>query len=185
MAGGAIELIGLEKSYGEVAAVRGVNVSIAAGEFFSLLGPSGCGKTSTLRMIAGFEEPTAGKILIDGVDVSKLAANERPVNTVFQNYALFPFMTVADNVAFGLRRQGVAEREIAERVGHAIAFMGLREFASAYPAQLSGGMRQRLCIARTLVLRPRLLLQRKPGPGPPAQRQKLGTVGLGGRMALV
>ena len=103
MAGGAIELVNLTKSYGEVEAVRGVSLSIPEGEFFSLLGPSGCGKTSTLRMIAGFEEPTSGNIILDGVDMSTVPANQRPVNTVFQNYALFPFMTVAENVGFGLK----------------------------------------------------------------------------------
>ena len=103
MAGGEIKIVGLEKPFGEFAAVRGIDLEIAGGEFFSLLGPSGCGKTTTLRMVAGFEEPTKGKILIDGVDVAHTAPHKRPVNTVFQNYALFPFMTVRDNVAFGLQ----------------------------------------------------------------------------------
>ena len=162
MAGGAIELIGLEKSYGEVAAVRGVNVSIAAGEFFSLLGPSGCGKTSTLRMIAGFEEPTAGKILIDGVDVSKLAANERPVNTVFQNYALFPFMTVADNVAFGLKYIDLSKQEVLLKVGEALDLVRMSEYAKRKPGQLSGGQQQRVALARALVLGPKVLLLDEP-----------------------
>ena len=162
MAGGAIELIGLEKSYGEVAAVRGVNVSIAAGEFFSLLGPSGCGKTSTLRMIAGFEEPTAGKILIDGVDVSKLAANERPVNTVFQNYALFPFMTVADNVAFGLKYVDLSKQEVLSKVGEALDLVRMSEYAKRKPGQLSGGQQQRVALARALVLGPKVLLLDEP-----------------------
>ncbi len=162
MAGGAIELIGLVKSYGEVAAVRGVNVSIAAGEFFSLLGPSGCGKTSTLRMIAGFEEPTAGKILIDGVDVSKLAANERPVNTVFQNYALFPFMTVADNVAFGLKYVDLSKQEVLRKVGEALDLVRMSDYAKRKPGQLSGGQQQRVALARALVLGPKVLLLDEP-----------------------
>jgi spermidine/putrescine transport system ATP-binding protein len=154
MAGGAIELIGLEKSYGDVAAVRGIDVLIPAGEFFSLLGPSGCGKTSTLRMIAGFEEPSAGRILIDGVDVSNLAANARPVNTVFQNYALFPFMTVADNVAFGLKYVDLSKQEVLRKVGEALELVRMSEYAKRKPGQLSGGQQQRVALARALVLGP-------------------------------
>lgn len=162
MAGGAIELIGLEKSYGDVAAVRGINLSIPAGEFFSLLGPSGCGKTSTLRMIAGFEEPSAGQIIIDGVDVSTLAANERPVNTVFQNYALFPFMSVADNVAFGLKYLHLTKQEVQRKVGEALDLVRMSEYAKRKPGQLSGGQQQRVSLARALVLGPKVLLLDEP-----------------------
>ena len=115
-----MQALGLHKHYGDVQAVRGVDLDVNGGEFFSLLGPSGCGKTTTLRMIAGFETPSAGQIRIDGQDMSSVPASHRPVNTVFQNYALFPFMSVADNVAFGLRYQKVTGEQSRRRVGEAL-----------------------------------------------------------------
>ena len=143
MAGGAIELVNLTKSYGEVEAVRGISIVIPEGEFFSLLGPSGCGKTSTLRMIAGFEEPTSGKIILDGVDMSTVPANQRPVNTVFQNYALFPFMTVAENVGFGLKYLNLSKQEMKTKIGAALDLVRMGEYALRKPSQLSGGQQQR------------------------------------------
>src|SRR5580693_8166259 len=119
MAGGRIELISLTKRFSEVA-VDSIDLTVASGEFFSLLGPSGCGKTTTLRLIAGFEQPTAGRILLDGVDVSDIPPNRRDVNTVFQSYALFPFLTAWDNVAFGLRHRPVSKAELSKRVGDAL-----------------------------------------------------------------
>ena len=162
MAGGAIELVNLTKSYGEVEAVRGVSLSIPEGEFFSLLGPSGCGKTSTLRMIAGFEEPTSGKIMLDGVDMSTVPANQRPVNTVFQNYALFPFMTVAENVGFGLKYVNLGKQEIKTKVGAALELVRMGEYALRKPSQLSGGQQQRVALARALILGPKVLLLDEP-----------------------
>ena len=162
MRGGAIELRGLMKSYGAVTAVRGIDISIQAGEFFSLLGPSGCGKTSTLRMIAGFEEATEGVVLLDGQDVTHVPPNLRPVNTVFQNYALFPFMSVADNVAFGLKYVDVSKDDARRMVGEALERVRLGEYAKRKPAQLSGGQQQRVALARALVLGPKVLLLDEP-----------------------
>ncbi|MFC9977217.1 ABC transporter ATP-binding protein [Spirillospora sp. NPDC127200] len=162
----AIELAGVRKTYhshGEtVAAVRGVDLSIAPGEFFSLLGPSGCGKTTTMRMIAGFEEPTEGRVRLDGRDVTGVPANKRDVNMVFQSYALFPHMSVFDNVAFGLRRKGVAKGEIAERVGGILGIVDLAGREKRRPGELSGGQQQRVALARALVNRPRALLLDEP-----------------------
>ena len=162
MRGGRVQVVDLHKSYGEVPAVRGVSVDIAEGEFFSLLGPSGCGKTTTLRMIAGFETPTSGEILIDGADVSRIPANDRPVNTVFQNYALFPFLSVEDNVAFGLRYQKVGKADAKRKVGEALEMVRMGQFAKRKPGQLSGGQQQRVALARAIVLSPRVLLLDEP-----------------------
>ena len=160
--GGAVRLVGLTKSFDEAQAVRGIDLDIHAGEFFSLLGPSGCGKTTTLRMIAGFEPPTSGQILLDGADLVSVPAHKRPVNTVFQSYALFPFMDVADNVAFGLRYQGVSRADGHRRVAEMLELVQMSEHARRRPAQLSGGQQQRVALARALVLRPRVLLLDEP-----------------------
>jgi spermidine/putrescine transport system ATP-binding protein len=160
--GGAVELRGLTKDYGPVTAVRGIDISIQPGEFFSLLGPSGCGKTSTLRMIAGFEEATAGTVLLDGQDVTHVPPNDRPVNTVFQNYALFPFMSVADNVAFGLKYVDVSKDEARRMVGEALERVRMSDYAKRKPSQLSGGQQQRVALARALVLGPKVLLLDEP-----------------------
>lgn len=162
MNGGSVEVVALHKSYDEVPAVRGIDLSIAAGEFFSLLGPSGCGKTTTLRMIAGFETPTSGEIRIDGSDVSRVPANDRPINTVFQNYALFPFMSVEDNVAFGLRYQKVGKADAKRKVGEALEMVRMGQYAKRRPGQLSGGQQQRVALARAIVLGPRVLLLDEP-----------------------
>ncbi|QKW34784.1 ABC transporter ATP-binding protein [Actinomadura sp. NAK00032] len=162
----AIELAGVRKAYhahGEtVAAVRGVDLEIAQGEFFSLLGPSGCGKTTTMRMIAGFEEPTAGRVHLLGRDVTGVPPNRRDVNMVFQSYALFPHMSVFENVAFGLRRRGVPKAEITERVGDMLGIVDLAGRERRRPAELSGGQQQRVALARALVNRPRALLLDEP-----------------------
>jgi spermidine/putrescine transport system ATP-binding protein len=160
--GGAIRLDQLAKSYGGVPAVTGIDLDIGSGEFYSLLGPSGCGKTTTLRMIAGFEKPDSGRIELDGRDVVGDPPNRRPVNTVFQTYALFPFMTVWDNVAFGLRYKKASRDEAKRRVGEALELVRMSDFAKRRPAQLSGGQQQRVALARALVLRPRVLLLDEP-----------------------
>jgi spermidine/putrescine transport system ATP-binding protein len=159
-----IDLVGLTKRFGHghPAAVDNIDLSVASGEFFSLLGPSGCGKTTTLRLIAGFEEPTAGSILLDGVDVSAVPPHKRNVNTVFQSYALFPFMSVFDNVAFGLRHAHVGKAEQKTRVGEALAMVDMSSFAARRPSQLSGGQQQRIALARALVLNPAVLLLDEP-----------------------
>jgi spermidine/putrescine transport system ATP-binding protein len=161
MAGGRIELIGLTKRFAEVA-VDDIDLEIASGEFFSLLGPSGCGKTTTLRLIAGFEQPTAGRILLDGTDVSGVPPHKRNVNTVFQSYALFPFLTVFDNVAFGLRNRKLTKQEITNRVHESLELVKLTTFAKRRPGQLSGGQQQRVALARALVLKPAVLLLDEP-----------------------
>jgi spermidine/putrescine transport system ATP-binding protein len=162
VAGGEVTLVDLTKRFDEVKAVDGVNLRIAPGEFFSLLGPSGCGKTTTLRMIAGFEHPTSGKILLDGADVGSKPAYKRNVNTVFQSYALFPHLRVFDNVAFGLRRAGVKRDEVKRRVAEALAQVELTGLERRKPAQLSGGQQQRVALARALVLRPAVVLLDEP-----------------------
>ena len=161
MPGGRIELVSLTKRFAEVA-VDDIDLQIASGEFFSLLGPSGCGKTTTLRLIAGFEQPTAGKILLDGVDVSAMPPHRRNVNTVFQSYALFPFLTVYDNVAFGLRNKKLTRSELQSRVYAALELVKLRAFEKRRPGQLSGGQQQRVALARALVLQPSVLLLDEP-----------------------
>jgi spermidine/putrescine transport system ATP-binding protein len=162
----AIELVAVEKEFTagghEVKAVDHIDLRIAEGEFFSLLGPSGCGKTTTLRMIAGFEEPTHGQILLHGRDVVGVPPFRRDVNMVFQQYALFPHMDVFDNVAFGLRRKKVAKDEIARRVAEALALVELEGREKRRPRQLSGGQQQRVALARALVNRPRALLLDEP-----------------------
>src|SRR4051795_1387030 len=157
-----ISLIDLEKSFGAVRAVDGVTLEIAAGEFFSLLGPSGCGKTTTLRMIGGFELPTGGTILLRGRDVTNDPPDKRPVNMVFQNYALFPHLDVGDNVAFGLKRRGVAKDETSRRVGEALELVDLAGYEKRRPNQLSGGQQQRFPPARALVNRPNVPLLDEP-----------------------
>ena len=161
MAGGSIELCGLTKKFTEVA-VDNIDLTVASGEFFSLLGPSGCGKTTTLRLIAGFEQPTSGKILLDGVDVSDVPPHRRNVNTVFQSYALFPFLTVFDNVAFGLRHRKLDKADLNRRVGEALELVRMTSFAKRRPGQLSGGQQQRVALARALVLNPAVLLLDEP-----------------------
>jgi spermidine/putrescine transport system ATP-binding protein len=161
VAGGSIELSGLTKRFSEIA-VDNIDLTVASGEFFSLLGPSGCGKTTTLRLIAGFEQPTSGRILLDGVDVSDVPPHRRNVNTVFQNYALFPFMSVFDNVAFGLQHQKVGKAELRRRVDEALDLVDMTSFAKRRPGQLSGGQQQRVALARALVLNPAVLLLDEP-----------------------
>ena len=162
MAGGRIELVSLTKRFAEIAAVDEIDLTISSGEFFSLLGPSGCGKTTTLRLIAGFEQPTAGRILLDDVDVSGIPPHKRNVNTVFQSYALFPFLTVFDNVAFGLRNRGWTRSEPSRRVGAALDLVQLGSSRKRRPGQLSGGQQQRVALARALVLQPSVLLLDEP-----------------------
>lgn len=152
----------LTKQYGQVSAVDKVSFEVKENEFFSLLGPSGCGKTTLLRMIAGLETPSSGELRIAGEDMSQRPANERPVNMVFQSYALFPHMTVADNVAYGLKVSGTPKSEIAPRVKEALEGVRLDRLATRKPDQLSGGQRQRVALARALVKRPRVLLLDEP-----------------------
>ena len=161
-AGGAIRLVELAKAFDGVPAVTGIDLDIPAGQFYSLLGASGCGKTTTLRMIAGFEKPDSGRIELDGRDVAGDPPHKRPVNTVFQTYALFPFMSVWDNVAFGLKYRKVSKDETKRRVGEALELVQMEKFGKRRPAQLSGGQQQRVALARALVLRPRVLLLDEP-----------------------
>ena len=157
-----IEIDHVVKRFGDFVAVDDADFSIRQGEFFSLLGPSGCGKTTTLRMIAGFEQPTTGSIRLDGVDVSHVPPNKRDVNTVFQQYALFPHMNVFDNVAFGPQSKKVDKASIARQVTEMLDVVRLTEFASRRPAQLSGGQQQRVALARALVNLPKALLLDEP-----------------------
>jgi len=158
----SVELEGVSKQFDDVVAVQHMDLAIRPGEFFTMLGPSGCGKTTTLRIVAGFEEPTAGRVLIDGDDVAGLPAHRRPTNTVFQTYALFPHLNVGDNVAFGLRRKKVPRQEISRRVSAELERVGLAGEINRRPAQLSGGQQQRVALARALVNLPKVLLLDEP-----------------------
>jgi putative spermidine/putrescine transport system ATP-binding protein len=157
-----IRLVDLAKRYGDVHAVDGVSLDVRRGEFFTMLGPSGSGKTTTLRLIAGFELPDAGRVELAGADVSRVPPYARDVNTVFQDYALFPHMTVAENVAYGLRVKGVPKAERRARAGEALEMVRLPDVGARKPAQLSGGQRQRVALARAIVNRPRVLLLDEP-----------------------
>ena len=158
----SVELRGVTKRFEDVVAVDGIDLSIGVGEFFTLLGPSGCGKTTTLRMIAGFEELTEGTLLIDGSDVEGLPPHKRPTNTVFQSYALFPHLSVEENVAFGLKRKKVSGDEVRHRVAQELERVGLAGQAKRRPNQLSGGQQQRVALARALVNLPKVLLLDEP-----------------------
>jgi spermidine/putrescine transport system ATP-binding protein len=163
MGDAAVELIGVRKEFGDdVVAVEALDLTIRDGEFFSLLGPSGCGKTTTLRMVAGFEFPTRGSIRIHGAEMGLMAPNERPVNTVFQSYALFPHMNVFENVAFGLQMKKVAKADVESRVRRVLDQVQLSQRSDAKPSQLSGGMQQRVALARALVNEPEVLLLDEP-----------------------
>ena len=167
MSAAGVRVEGLSKRFrhrvkGDLWAVRGVTLDVRPADFLTLLGPSGCGKTTTLRMIAGFEEPDAGRVFIGEEDVTRLMANRRSIGFVFQNYALFPHLSVFDNVAYGLRVRGVAVAEVARRVGEVLAMVGLARYERQQPHQLSGGEQQRVALARAIVIRPRVLLFDEP-----------------------
>ena len=162
MSGGHVKLESLTKRFGETTAVDGISVEIQAGEFFSLLGPSGCGKTTSLRMIAGFEEPDEGNVVLTGHDIVGVAPYRRNVNTVFQSYALFPHLTVFNNVAFGLRRKKLGKAAVRDRVKRYLDLVQLRGYDERRPAQLSGGQQQRVALARALVNEPAVLLLDEP-----------------------
>ncbi len=157
-----IEFRDVQKYYGDYHALRGINATIKAGEFFSLLGPSGCGKTTLLRTIAGFEEISSGAILIDGKDAAHIPPNKRPTNMVFQSYAIFPHLTVEQNVGFGLRRENLSKDELGRRVGEALEMVGLKGYGKRAAHALSGGQRQRVALARALILKPKVLLLDEP-----------------------
>lgn len=163
---GAVTLRGLEKIFGEgagqVRAVDGVDLDIQPGEFITLLGPSGCGKTTTLRIIAGFEAPSQGQVHLDGEDMLRLTPDKRPMAMVFQTYALFPHMTVFDNVAYGLKLQGLSNKQISDEVSYALVTMGLSKLRDRAPNQLSGGQQQRVALARAMVMKPKVLLFDEP-----------------------
>jgi len=157
-----LRIEGVAKKFGGFRAVDGVSLDIAAGEFFALLGPSGCGKTTLLRMLAGFETPDEGRILLNGRDIAQVLPHERPVNMMFQNYALFPHLSVRDNIAFGLKRAGMARQDIEPRVAEMVALVKLDGLEQRKPDQLSGGQRQRVALARSLARRPQVLLLDEP-----------------------
>jgi spermidine/putrescine transport system ATP-binding protein len=162
MTGGEVRLVDLRKRFGPVVAVDGINLEVAGGEFFSLLGPSGCGKTTTLRLIAGFERPDGGHIVLDGVDMAQTPPHRRKVNTVFQSYALFPHLNVFDNVAFGLRFKDVSKQDTSRMVGEVLSRVRLEGMEKRRPSQLSGGQQQRVALARALILNPAVLLLDEP-----------------------
>jgi spermidine/putrescine transport system ATP-binding protein len=180
---GEIRLEELCKKFDDFVAVDGIDIDMPPGEFFTLLGPSGCGKTTTLRMIAGFERPTSGRILLDGSDVARVPPHQRNVNTVFQSYALFPHLDVAKNVAFGLKYHKLSKEERAKRVAEALELVSMTEFATRKADQLSGGQQQRVALARALVLRPRVLLLDEPLGALDAQLRKNLQVELKGLQA--
>ncbi len=157
-----VEFVDVRKVFGDFTAVNGVSLKIYPREFFALLGPSGCGKTTLLRMLAGFETPTSGKILLDGQDISGIPANRRPINMMFQSYALFPHLSVAANIAFGLKRSALPRQEIAGRTEEMLQLVQMTQFAHRKPHQLSGGQRQRVALARALAKNPKLLLLDEP-----------------------
>ncbi len=157
-----VRLVDVTKRFGDFVAVDAINLEVRDGEFFSLLGPSGCGKTTTLRMIGGFEEPTSGLIELSGQDVTWLPPYKRNVNTVFQNYALFPHLSIAENIAFGLKRRGVKPDETKKRVGEALELVQLTGYENRKPGQISGGQAQRVALARALINRPAVLLLDEP-----------------------
>lgn len=158
----SVKIQNIQKTYGIFNAVRNVNINIDQGEFLTLLGPSGCGKTTTLRMVAGFIEPSAGQIYFGDKEITKLPPHKREIGLVFQSYALFPHMTVAENIAFGLKMRKCSKAEIAERVREAVALVKLEKMADRLPKALSGGQQQRVALARALVIRPKLLLLDEP-----------------------
>ncbi|MEO1192882.1 MAG: ABC transporter ATP-binding protein [Pseudomonadota bacterium] len=157
-----ISLQSVERRFGSVTAVDGVSLDLLENEFFALLGPSGCGKTTLLRLIAGFEQPDAGRVMIDGSDMTRVRPRHRPVNLMFQSYALFPHMTVAANVAYGLEMERLAKPEIKRRVAEVLEITALSDFANRKPERLSGGQRQRVALARALVKQPKVLLLDEP-----------------------
>jgi spermidine/putrescine transport system ATP-binding protein len=159
---GSVVFDGVSKSYGDIVALQNVSFEIESGQFFSILGPSGCGKTTLLRLVAGFERPDKGKILIDGQDITGLPPNQRPVNTVFQQYALFPHLTVWENIAFGLRVAGRKEPEIKHEVSKMLKLIQLEQCSHKKPDEISGGQKQRVAIARALINKPRVLLLDEP-----------------------
>jgi spermidine/putrescine transport system ATP-binding protein len=159
---GSVQVRGVVKKYGAATAVAGVDLDVRSGEFLSLLGPSGCGKTTLLRMIAGFEEPDQGEILLAGTSVVGVPPHKRPINTVFQAYALFPHMSVAENVAYGLRQKRTPKAEVAARVSEALGLVQMSKFADRNPKLLSGGQQQRVALARAIVNRPKVLLLDEP-----------------------
>src|SRR3972149_884155 len=162
-----IRIEGVTKRFGHIVAVDEVNATIRENEFFALLGPSGCGKTTLMRLLAGFETPDAGRLLLDGRDLVGVRPYRRPLNMMFQSYALFPHMTVFDNIAYGLRQEGAGRGEIERRVADALALVQLTGFGRRRPHQLSGGERPRVALARALVKRPKVLLLVVPAAGPP------------------
>src|SRR5215467_12039695 len=160
--GPLLRIEGVVKNFGAFRAVDQLSLEIKAGEFFALLGPSGCGKTTLLRMLAGFETPDEGRILLKGQDIAQVLPHQRPVNMMFQNYALFPHLSVRDNIAFGLKRAGMTRADIAARVAEMVALVKLEGLEKRKPDQLSGGQRQRVALARALARRPKLLLLDEP-----------------------